>query len=92
MSAGFLREELAMFINSSVVAKQIFGTAYFEVGIGYLLHTEAKDSIGVAIGGASVWITKNKTQAEVDGAWDFMKYTITPKIQEKWHLDMSYFQ
>nr|WP_284707376.1 ABC transporter substrate-binding protein [Periweissella fabaria] len=92
LTAGFLKQDVAMIFASSSSANQIFKTAKFNVGIGYLPIPEKKQTrTGVAIGGASVWITKGKSKSETNGAWDFMKFMLKPASQAKWSLATGYF-
>lgn len=37
-----------------------------------------------AIGGADLMMMKNISKEQQDGAWDFMKYVISPKVTAKW--------
>lgn len=92
LTAGFLNQNVAMILASSSSANQIFKAAKFHVGIGYLpIPANKKTRTGVAIGGASVWVTKGKSTAETDGAWDFMKFMLKPSSQAEWSLATGYF-
>lgn len=46
---------------------------------------------GIALGGASLWILKDRPQAEQQGAWAFMKFAMSPEQQAQWHADTGYF-
>ncbi|MGN8647345.1 ABC transporter substrate-binding protein [Gracilibacillus sp. HCP3S3_G5_1] len=91
MVAGFLAEDVAMFMQSSASARDVIDQASFEVGVAYIPHPESTEREGVVIGGASLWMVDDKDQAEKDAAWEFMKYLQTPEIQAEWHVGTGYF-
>lgn len=91
MVAGFIAEDVAMFLQSSASARDVIDNAPFEVGIGFLPHPEDKDREGVVIGGASLWMMDGKPEEEQNAAWEFMKYLQTPEVQAKWHVNTGYF-
>ena len=90
LTAGFLNEDVAMVLDSSASARQIFDSAKFDVGIGYIPYPEKRERTGVAVGGASLWVTKDKSQAEIDGSWDFLKFVMKPETQADWSLATGY--
>ncbi|GAB3062801.1 ABC transporter substrate-binding protein [Salinicoccus sesuvii] len=91
MMAGFLAEDVSMFVQSSASSRDVIDNAPFEVGIAYLPHPEDKEREGVVIGGASLWMIDGKPEAEQDAAWEFMKYLQTPEVQAEWHVGTGYF-
>lgn len=91
MIAGFLAEDVSMFLQSSASSRDVIDNAPFEVGVAFLPHPEAAEREGVVIGGASLWMIDDKEQAEKDAAWDFMKFVQEPEIQAQWHVDTGYF-
>lgn len=91
MTAGFLAGKVAMFIQSSASIRDVVNNAKFKVGVAYLPHPESKKWNGVAIGGASLWLSKGKSSAEQKAAWDFMKYLASPHVQAEWHIGTGYF-
>ncbi|MDX8046499.1 ABC transporter substrate-binding protein [Gracilibacillus sp. S3-1-1] len=91
MVAGFLAEDVAMFLQSSASARGVVDQADFEVGVAFLPHPENVEREGVVIGGASLWMVDDNDQAEKDAAWEFMKYLQTPEIQAEWHVGTGYF-
>ncbi|WP_152655824.1 ABC transporter substrate-binding protein [Oceanobacillus sp. CFH 90083] len=91
MLAGFLAEDVAMFLQSSANSRDLIDNAPFEVGVAFLPHPENTDWEGVVIGGASLWMSAGKDEAEQKAAWDFMKYLQSPEIQAQWHTDTGYF-
>jgi sn-glycerol 3-phosphate transport system substrate-binding protein len=91
MVAGFLSEKVAMFIQSSANIRDVVNHADFEVGVAYLPHPESVQRNGVAIGGASLWMSKGKSSEEQKAAWDFMKFLASPHTQAEWHTGTGYF-
>ncbi|HWJ79480.1 MAG TPA: ABC transporter substrate-binding protein [Niallia sp.] len=91
MVAGFLAGDVAMFMQSSASARDVIDNAPFEVGVAFIPYPESIERQGVVIGGASLWMIKDKSEAEQKAAWDFMKYLQTPEIQAKWHVGTGYF-
>ena len=91
MVAGFLAGDVAMFMQSSASARDVIDNAPFEVGVAFIPHPEAVERQGVVIGGASLWMMKDKSDEEKKAAWEFMKYLQTPEVQAKWHVGTGYF-
>jgi sn-glycerol 3-phosphate transport system substrate-binding protein len=91
MVSGFLAGDVAMFLQSSASSRDVIDNAPFEVGVAFLPHPEAEERQGVAIGGASLWMSSGKEEAEQKAAWEFMKYLQTPEVQAKWHVGTGYF-
>jgi sn-glycerol 3-phosphate transport system substrate-binding protein len=91
MIAGFIAEDVAMFLQSSANSRDVIDNAPFEVGIAFLPHPEDKEREGVVIGGASLWMMDGKPEEESLAAWDFMKYLQTPEVQAQWHIETGYF-
>lgn len=91
MVAGFLAGDVAMFMQSSASARDVIDNAPFEVGVAFIPHPEAVERQGVVIGGASLWMMKDKSDEEKKAAWEFMKYLQTPEVQAKWHIGTGYF-
>lgn len=46
---------------------------------------------GMVLGGAAIWVMKDRPEAEQRGAWEFLKYATMPHIQAQWHADTGYF-
>lgn len=46
---------------------------------------------GIIVGGASLWILKDRSKDEQRGAWEFIKFASTPEQQAQWHADTGYF-
>lgn len=45
---------------------------------------------GVLPGGASLWLTKDKSAEEIAAAWDFTKYLTSPEAQATWAAGSGY--
>lgn len=91
MVAGFLAEDVAMFMQSSASARDVIDNAPFEVGVAFIPYPEETEREGVVIGGASLWMMNEKPEEEQLAAWEFMKYLQTPEIQAEWHVGTGYF-
>ncbi|MGG1691802.1 ABC transporter substrate-binding protein [Heyndrickxia ginsengihumi] len=91
MTAGFLAGKVGMFLQSSASIRDVVNNAKFKVGVAYLPHPENIKRNGVAIGGASLWLSKGKSSEEQKAAWDFMKYLASPHVQAEWHVGTGYF-
>lgn len=91
MVAGFLAGDVAMFMQSSASARDVIDNAPFEVGVAFIPHPDAVERQGVVIGGASLWMMKDKSDEEKKAAWEFMKYLQTKEVQAKWHVGTGYF-
>ena len=61
----------------------------FPIRTGFFPYLKSRN--GVAVGGASLWLTKGNPQVEQDAAWRFIKYLLEPKSQATWHLGTGYF-
>ena len=89
----FLSGESAMTILSTASVRQILEEVgdRFEVGTAYFPKLTAEDSHGVAVGGASLWLT-NVGDAEVNNAaWKFIEYLTSPEVQAEWSVNTGYF-
>jgi len=89
--AAFSSEKVAMYMDSSAGVAGAIANSPFEVGVAYIPHADDIERNGVAIGGASLWMSKGIAENEQEAAWEFMKYLTTPEVQAKWHLDTGYF-
>src|SRR5262249_41569167 len=65
----------------------------FELGTGFLPRPDedAFKKSGTIIGGASVYILKDRPEAEQNCAWQFTKFVTTPEIQAVWHGASGYY-
>lgn len=88
--AGFVSGKLGMFMQSSAAMGTIAKSAKFKFGVTFMPHPDGVPANGVAIGGASFWITKDKPAAVRQGAWEFAKFAISPKEQAAWQAATGY--
>jgi sn-glycerol 3-phosphate transport system substrate-binding protein len=92
---AFLAGQTAMFIDSTAVLRgMVDGSAgKFEIGTAFLPRPDeaAFETAGTAIGGGSVWIIKDRPQAEQDCAWEFIKFLASPEQQAYWQTMSGYF-
>lgn len=91
---AFVSGQAAMYITSTGALRGVVNSVEgrFEVGTGFLPKPESSSNEGgVAIGGASNWILKNKSAEEQNAAWEFIKYLSSPKLQAYWHVSSGYF-
>ncbi|MFD0693810.1 ABC transporter substrate-binding protein [Paenibacillus sp. GCM10027628] len=90
---AFLAGQVAMTLDSTASLRGIVSGAdgKFQVGTAFLPKpADAKDG-GVVVGGASLYILNNKSEAEQKGAWEFIKFLTTPQTQAYWHVNTGYF-
>ncbi len=89
--AAFQSGKVAMYMDSSAGVRGIIDNAPFEVGAAFIPYADEVERQGVAIGGASLWMSKGIADIEQKAAWEFMKYLTTPEVQAQWHLSTGYF-
>ncbi|WP_422656738.1 ABC transporter substrate-binding protein [Paenibacillus sp. EC2-1] len=90
---AFAAGQIAMMLDSTASLRGIVSASEgkFEVGTAFLPKPSDGGKGGVIIGGASLWMLNNKSEAEQQGAWEFMKYLAEPKTQAYWHVNTGYF-
>ncbi|GAE04453.1 glycerol-3-phosphate ABC transporter, periplasmic glycerol-3-phosphate-binding protein [Paenibacillus sp. JCM 10914] len=90
---AFAAGQIAMTLDSTASLRGIVSAAEgkFEVGTGFLPKPADGGDGGVIIGGASLWLMNNKSEAEQQAAWTFMKYLAEPQTQANWHVNTGYF-
>ncbi|WP_057875165.1 ABC transporter substrate-binding protein [Liquorilactobacillus aquaticus] len=88
--AGFLAGKLGMFLQSSSSISQLTAGTKDKIGVTYYPHPDNKKANGVSIGGASLWISNDKSAQVQRGAWNFIKYLMTPKNQAAWQVSTGY--
>ncbi len=88
--AAFLAGKLGIFTQSSAYISQLLAGTKDELGITYYPHQDGKPRNGVAVGGASLWISNDKPKAVQQGAWKFVKYVMTAKAQAQWQAATGY--
>ena len=65
--------------------------AGFELGVGQLPIPDDTKRNGVVIGGASLWVAKNISKAEAEGALDFALFLTNTKNMADWHKLTGYY-
>jgi sn-glycerol 3-phosphate transport system substrate-binding protein len=83
----------AMAIESTAVMRSVLatlGAGAARFGAAPLPAPEGEGG-GIVLGGAAVWITRDRPQEEQLGAWEFLKYATQPQVQAQWHFDTGYF-
>lgn len=92
---AFLAGQTAMIIESTATLRGLTDASEgkFEIGTGFLPrpNEEAFKDSGTIIGGASLWIINNRSEAEQACAWEFIKYQAAPPQQAYWHTMSGYF-
>jgi len=91
---AFAASQIAMTFDSTASMRGIVNGVgdKFEVGSGYLLRPAATlDQGGVTIGGASVYIMKDKADREKEATWKFVQWLVQPEQQAAWHVATGYY-
>lgn len=93
--AAFQNQQVAMFIESTARLRSLINASVgkFDLGTGYIPrpNEDAFKKSGVIIGGASVYIMKDRPEAEKNCAWEFVKFSTSPAIQAYWHTASGYY-
>lgn len=91
---AFTGGQTAMTIDSTAALRGIVAGAgdKFEVGTAYMPRPAATvDQGGIIMGGASVYIMKDKPDKEKQAAYQFIKFLVQAKQQAFWHINTGYF-
>ncbi len=82
-----------MTLDSTASLRGIVNSAEgkFQVGTGFLPKPSGAKDGGVIVGGASLYILNNRSEAEQQGAWEFIKFLADAKQQAYWHVNTGYF-
>jgi sn-glycerol 3-phosphate transport system substrate-binding protein len=92
---AFMAGQTAMIIESTATLRGMMDTSQgkFELGTAFLPRPteEAFEQSGTIIGGASVWILKDRPAEEQQCAWEFIKYVSAPAQQAYWHTMSGYY-
>ena len=88
----FQNGECGIFIGSSATRADIKANSKFEVGYGMLpywpdISGAPQNSI---IGGATLWVLKDRPREEYKGVAKFFGYLSKPEIQAAWHQNTGY--
>jgi sn-glycerol 3-phosphate transport system substrate-binding protein len=88
----FQNGECAIFIGSSATRADIQVNSKFEVGYGLLPYWP--DVVGApqntTIGGATLWVLRNRPPAEYKGVAKFFGFLSKPEVQAAWHQHTGY--
>ena len=88
----FQNAECAIFIGSSATRADIKANSRFEVGYGMLPYWS--DVTGAPqnsiIGGATLWVLRDRPQGEYKGVAKFFGFLSKPDIQAAWHQSTGY--
>ncbi|GIP37811.1 ABC transporter substrate-binding protein [Paenibacillus sp. J31TS4] len=90
---AFLAGQVGMILDSTAALRGLVTDAQgkFEVGTGFLPRPSDGKEGGVIVGGASLWMMNDKSEAEQKAAWEFIKFLTSPKEQAYWHINTGYF-
>lgn len=94
-TAAYANGEVAMVFSSIASLRTLIASAEragqgVEVGVLYMPRNP--DATGKTIvGGASLWITNVGTPEQQEGAWDFVKWALTPEVQAFWSSNTGYY-
>ena len=88
----FYGSECGMFLGSSGTRADILANARFEVGYGMLPYWPDVDGApqNSIIGGATLWVLKDRSVAEYRGVAKFFTYLSRPEVQARWHQRTGY--
>jgi sn-glycerol 3-phosphate transport system substrate-binding protein len=90
----FISQTVGMLISSTSDVALLMNESKkqgFELGTAFLPLPDGTQRGGVVVGGGSLWILKQKKQAEVDAAWKLVKYLAEPGPQIVWHQATGYY-
>jgi sn-glycerol 3-phosphate transport system substrate-binding protein len=63
----------------------------YELGTGFLPAPDGIERNGVVVGGASLWVTKGHSEAEMDAAKTFLLWFTNTENMVRWHKGTGYF-
>ena len=88
----FQNGECAIFIGSSATRADIQANSKFEVGYGMLPYWPdvAGAPQNTIIGGATLWVLRDRPPAEYKGVAKFFAFLSKPEVQAAWHQHTGY--
>jgi len=88
----FQKGECGIFLGSSATRADIKANSKFEVGYGMLPYWPdvAGAPQNTIIGGATLWVLRDRPRAEYKGIAKFFGYLSKPEIQAAWHQNTGY--
>lgn len=92
-TSAFVNGQIAMTVGStaSLASNLTAVGSNFELGTGYFPSVDASSKGGVSIGGASLWIMKDKDPKTERAVWEFIKYMVSSEKQAFWNTKTGYF-
>ena len=88
----FQNGECGIFIVSSATRADIKANSKFEAGYGMLPYWPDVEGApqNTSIGGATLWVLRNRSAAEYKGVAKFFAFLSKPEIQAAWHQNTGY--
>jgi sn-glycerol 3-phosphate transport system substrate-binding protein len=88
----FYKSECGILISSSAARADIIANAKFEIGYGMLPYwpNVAGAPQNSIIGGGSLWVLRDRPDAEYKGVAAFLSFLSRPDIQAHWHQWTGY--
>ena len=88
----FQKGECGIFIGSSATRADIKANSKFEVGYGMMPYWPdvAGAPQNTIIGGATLWVLRDRPRAEYTGVAKFFAYLSKPEVQAAWHQNTGY--
>jgi len=88
----FQNGECGIFLGSSATRADIRANSKFEVGYGMLPYWPGVEGApqNTSIGGATLWVLRDRPRAEYKGVAKFFAYLSQPQIQAAWHQNTGY--
>src|SRR5947209_13237436 len=88
----FQNGECGIFIGSSATRADIKANSKFEVGYGMLPYWPdvAGAPQNTIIGGATLWVLRDRPKAEYTGVAKFFAYLSKPEVQAAWHQNTGH--
>ena len=88
----FQNGECGIFIGSSATRADIRANSKFEVGYGMLPYWPDVEGApqNTTIGGATLWVLRDRPRDEYKGVARFFGYLSKPEIQAAWHQNTGY--
>ena len=88
----FQNGECGIFIGSSATRADIEANSKFEVGYGMMPYWPdvAGAPQNTIIGGATLWVLRDRPKAEYKGVAKFFAFLSQPEVQAAWHQNTGY--
>ena len=93
-AAAFDAGKSAMYVESTARMRGHINASQnkFELGTGFFPRPEnAPNEGGNILGGAGVYLLKNRPLDEQQAAWEFVKYSTSAPVQAQWLADTGYY-